>query len=38
MKNLELINGIYDEFNIDDYLNGDTAPVFFGSALNNFRC
>lgn len=35
-EELELINGIYDEFNVDDYLNGNTAPVFFGSALNNF--
>ena len=33
---LELIEGVYPEFNIEDYLKGDTAPVFFGSALNNF--
>ena len=33
---IELIEGIYPEFNKDDYLNGDLQPVFFGSALNNF--
>src|SRR5690606_33486030 len=35
-EDVELVNGIYDEFNIEDYLNGNLAPVFFGSALNNF--
>ena len=33
---LELIDGVYPEFNVDDYLKGELAPVFFGSALNNF--
>jgi Peptide chain release factor RF-3 len=33
---LELIDGVYPEFNVDDYLKADIAPVFFGSALNNF--
>ena len=33
---LELIEGVYPEFNVDDYLAGNTAPVFFGSALNTF--
>jgi peptide chain release factor 3 len=33
---LELIDGVYPEFNVDDYLSADIAPVFFGSALNNF--
>ena len=33
---VELINGVYPEFNEDVYLSGDVAPVFFGSALNNF--
>jgi peptide chain release factor 3 len=33
---IELVSGIYPEFNKDDYLNGDLQPVFFGSALNNF--
>jgi len=35
-KDLELIEGIYDPFSEDSYLEGDLAPVFFGSALNNF--
>ena len=33
---LELIEGVYPEFNVSDYLAGNLAPVFFGSALNNF--
>jgi peptide chain release factor 3 len=33
---VELIEGVYPEFNIDDYLQGKVAPVFFGSAVNNF--
>ncbi|MEG1586018.1 MAG: peptide chain release factor 3 [Bacteroidales bacterium] len=33
---LELIEGVYPEFDVDTYLKGDIAPVFFGSALNNF--
>lgn len=33
---IELIEGVYDTFNIDTYLNGSVAPVFFGSAVNNF--
>jgi len=33
---LELVNGVYPEFNIDSYRTGQVAPVFFGSALNNF--
>ncbi|MCF8239824.1 MAG: peptide chain release factor 3 [Melioribacteraceae bacterium] len=33
---IELIDGIYDDFNIQEYLKGNQAPVFFGSALNNF--
>ena len=33
---VELIEGVYPEFNVDDYLNGKVAPVFFGSAVNNF--
>lgn len=35
-EDIELIDGIYDDFNKEDYLNGNLAPVFFGSALNNF--
>lgn len=33
---IELIDGIYDKFEIQQYLEGKLAPVFFGSALNNF--
>ena len=33
---VELINGVYTEFDEETYLSGDVAPVFFGSALNNF--
>ncbi len=33
---LELVDGVYPEFNVKEYLDADTAPVFFGSALNNF--
>ncbi len=33
---LELIEGVYPEFQVEDYLKGELAPVFFGSALNNF--
>lgn len=35
-SDLELIEGVYPEFNVDDYLAARTAPVFFGSALNMF--
>ncbi|MDL2223689.1 peptide chain release factor 3 [Bacteroidales bacterium OttesenSCG-928-M06] len=33
---IELIEGVYPEFDVNTYLSGDIAPVFFGSALNNF--
>jgi len=33
---VDLIDGVYGDFDIDYYLSGDLAPVFFGSALNNF--
>jgi peptide chain release factor 3 len=33
---LDLIQGVYSEFDVTTYLDGDLAPVFFGSALNNF--
>jgi len=33
---VELIEGVYPEFDIEDYLKGNVAPVFFGSAVNNF--
>ncbi len=33
---LELVEGVYPEFDVNTYLEGKIAPVFFGSALNNF--
>jgi peptide chain release factor 3 len=33
---LELAQGVYPEFDIDQYKRGELQPVFFGSALNNF--
>ena len=33
---LELIEGVYPELDLNDYLAGKVAPVFFGSALNMF--
>jgi peptide chain release factor 3 len=33
---VELINGVYPVFEENTYLSGNVAPVFFGSALNNF--
>ena len=35
-EDVELIDGVYDELNMDDYLDGKIAPVFFGSAVSNF--
>lgn len=35
-EDLELVDGVYPEFDVEDYRNADVAPVFFGSALNNF--
>lgn len=35
-EDVELIDGVYGELNVDEYLSGDKAPVFFGSAVNNF--
>ena len=33
---LELVDGVYPEFNLGAYRSAKVAPVFFGSALNNF--
>ncbi|EON77747.1 Peptide chain release factor 3 [Lunatimonas lonarensis] len=33
---VELIEGVYPEFEVSEYLQGKVAPVFFGSAVNNF--
>lgn len=35
-EDMELIEGVYPEFDKADYLAGEVAPVFFGSALNTF--
>lgn len=35
-EDVELIDGLYGALNEADYLSGNTAPVFFGSAVNNF--
>ncbi len=35
-EDIELVEGVYDPFRPENYLSGETAPVFFGSALNNF--
>ncbi|MBI9067024.1 MAG: peptide chain release factor 3 [Salinivirgaceae bacterium] len=35
-EDLELVEGVYPEFNRQEYLNAEIAPVFFGSALYNF--
>jgi peptide chain release factor 3 len=35
-EDVELIDGVYGELNVNDYLAGKIAPVFFGSAINNF--
>lgn len=33
---VELIEGVYDTFDVNRYLKAEVAPVFFGSAINNF--
>ena len=35
-EDIELIEGVYPSLDVDVYLKGEVAPVFFGSALNNF--
>ncbi len=35
-EEIELVDGIYPQFDKIEYLNGELQPVFFGSALNNF--
>ena len=35
-EELELVSGVYPEFDNTAYLEGTQQPVFFGSALNNF--
>ncbi|MCF8007925.1 MAG: peptide chain release factor 3 [Methylovulum sp.] len=33
---IDLVKGASHEFVLEDYLNGQLSPVFFGSAINNF--
>jgi len=35
-EDVELVEGVHGQLNVDDYLAGKVAPVFFGSAINNF--
>ncbi|MCU4176128.1 peptide chain release factor 3 [Carboxylicivirga sp. N1Y90] len=35
-EELELVQGVYPDFEMDPYREASVAPVFFGSALNNF--
>ncbi len=35
-EELELVAGVYPEFDVETYRSAEVAPVFFGSALNNF--
>ena len=35
-EDVELVDGVHGELRVDDYLAGKVAPVFFGSAVNNF--
>jgi peptide chain release factor 3 len=35
-EDAELIEGTHNPFDVEAYLRGELAPVFFGSAINNF--
>ncbi len=35
-EDVELVHGVHGDLVVDDYLGGKVAPVFFGSAVNNF--
>jgi peptide chain release factor 3 len=35
-EDVELLDGVYGQLDGNSYLDGDVAPVFFGSAINNF--
>ncbi|MBC7411319.1 MAG: peptide chain release factor 3 [Bacteroidia bacterium] len=35
-EDVELINGVYDDFDVQEYLDANISPVLFGSAVNNF--
>src|SRR6478672_7095449 len=35
-EDVELVDGVHGELKVEEYLAGKVAPVFFGSAINNF--
>ena len=35
-EDAELVEGVYGSLDVEEYLSGRIAPVFFGSAINNF--
>ncbi len=35
-EEVELVDGVHGQWQVQDYLSGKVAPVFFGSAVNNF--
>ncbi|MBC7901996.1 MAG: peptide chain release factor 3, partial [Gemmatimonadaceae bacterium] len=35
-EDVELVDGVHGELDISEYRSGNVAPVFFGSAINNF--
>ncbi|MBS1759973.1 MAG: peptide chain release factor 3 [Bacteroidetes bacterium] len=35
-EDVELVDGVHGELDVTEYLAGKVAPVFFGSAINNF--
>ena len=35
-EDIQLITEVYEKLEVSDYLDGNIAPVFFGSAINNF--
>lgn len=35
-EDAELIEGVYGQLEVQEYLEGNVAPLFFGSAINNF--
>ncbi|MDR1554374.1 MAG: peptide chain release factor 3 [Prevotellaceae bacterium] len=35
-NDVELLDGVYTDFDVEEYFQAKVAPVFFGSAVNNF--
>jgi len=35
-EDVELVDGVHGKLHVEDYRTGKVAPVFFGSAINNF--